>query len=40
VPYDFTAGHHGPPDTGFFVFVKVADNGQSLVSADPAAMSK
>lgn len=40
VPYDFTAGHHGPPDNGFFVFVKVADNGQSLVAADPAAMAK
>jgi len=36
-PYDMTDDHHGPADTGFFVFIEVAGNGTELV---PAAMSK
>lgn len=32
--YRFSEGHHGPSDSGFFVFVEVADNGESLEVVD------
>ncbi|WP_196053649.1 ABC transporter substrate-binding protein [Paracoccus lichenicola] len=40
VAYNFAAGHHGPPDTGFFVFIEVAGNGKELVGADISKLAK
>ncbi|WP_417722524.1 ABC transporter substrate-binding protein [Salipiger sp.] len=39
VDYDFTSGHHGPPDNGFFVFVEVAGDGQELIGADTSKLA-
>ncbi|MGV0819046.1 ABC transporter substrate-binding protein [Martelella sp. AMO21009] len=36
--YDFT-GHHGPTDSGFFVFVEVAKDGQELIGADTSKLA-
>lgn len=38
--YRFSKNHHGPTDTGFFVFVKVADNGRALEAVDSAIALK
>lgn len=38
--YQFSKNHHGPKDEGFFVFVKVAENGQALQSVDAATALK
>lgn len=38
--YQFSKDHHGPTDEGFFVFVKVADDGKSLEAVDAAAVLK
>jgi branched-chain amino acid transport system substrate-binding protein len=35
--YRFSQNHHGPSDDGFFVFVKVAQNGAALEAVDSAA---
>ena len=32
--YQFSKDHHGPKDSGFFVLVKVADNGKALEAVD------
>lgn len=34
--YHFSQNHHGPTDDGFFVFVKVAENGEALEAVDAA----
>lgn len=38
--YKFSASHHGPTDTGFFVLVKVTENGKGLQAVDTAAALK
>ncbi|SMH54743.1 ABC transporter substrate-binding protein [Mesorhizobium australicum] len=38
--YRFSQNHHGPTDTGFFVFVKVAENGAALEAVDSAVALK
>lgn len=38
--YQFSKSHHGPTDAGFFVFVKVAENGQAIEAVDTAAALK
>lgn len=38
--YRFSQSHHGPTDDGFFVFVKVAENGAALEAVDAASALK
>lgn len=38
--YQFSKNNHGPMDDGFFVFVKVADDGKALEAVDAAAALK
>ncbi|PSJ57788.1 ABC transporter substrate-binding protein [Kumtagia ephedrae] len=38
--YRFSQSHHGPTDDGFFVFVKVGENGAALESVDTATALK
>lgn len=39
VAYDFASGHHGPPDSGFFVFIEVANDGKDLIGADVSKLA-
>lgn len=38
--YQFSKNHHGPTDAGFFVFVKVAEDGKALEVVDSAVALK
>lgn len=38
--YKFSKSHHGPTDDGFFVFVKVSENGKALQAVDSTAALK